>query len=63
MVYLNFRLIQAIVEGCGLAKGEIGMASIDLKKPTLILSKVSYQNIMLQFIVVVFMESHSGQKW
>ena len=44
---------QAIVEGRGLAKGEIGMASIDVKKPELILSQVSYQNIMLQFIVVV----------
>ena len=46
-----FLCFQAIVEGLGLAKGEIGMASIDMKKPELILSQVSYQNIMLQFIV------------
>ena len=42
-----------MVERHGLAKGEIGMACIDMKKPELILSQVSYQNIMLQFIVVV----------
>ena len=30
----------AIVEGRGLAKGEIGMASLDLKRPHLILSQV-----------------------
>jgi len=29
----------AIVEGRGLAKGEVGMASIDLKQPVLILSQ------------------------
>jgi DNA mismatch repair protein MSH4 len=29
----------AIVEGRGLAKGEVGMASIDLKQPLLILSQ------------------------
>jgi len=29
----------AIVEGRGLAKGEVGMASIDLKHPLLILSQ------------------------
>ena len=34
----NFTL--AIVEGRGLARGEIGMASIDLKNPVLILSQV-----------------------
>lgn len=42
-----------MVERHGLAKGEIGMACIYMKKPELILSQVSYQNIMLQFIVVV----------
>lgn len=36
----------AIVEGRGLAKGEIGMASIDLKKPELVLSQVSHQTII-----------------
>ena len=30
----------AIVEGRGLAKGEIGMASINLKQPVLMLSQV-----------------------
>jgi hypothetical protein len=30
----------AIVEGRGLARGEIGISSIDLKKPELILSQV-----------------------
>ena len=30
----------ALVEGRGLAKGEIGMASIDLKRPELVLSQV-----------------------
>ena len=39
-----FFCFQAIVEGRGLAKGEIGMASIDLKKPELVLSQVSHQN-------------------
>ena len=32
----------AVVEGRGLAKGEIGMASIDLKRPELVLSQVQY---------------------
>jgi len=31
----------AIVEGRGLAKGEVGMASLDLKKPELCLSQFS----------------------
>ena len=31
----------AIVEGRGLARGEIGMASIDLKNPVIILSQVN----------------------
>ncbi|EDO35291.1 predicted protein [Nematostella vectensis] len=34
-------VIVAIVEGRGLARGEIGMASIDLKRPQLILSQFS----------------------
>ena len=34
-------LITAIVEGRGLAQGEIGLASIDLKQPELILSQVT----------------------
>ena len=33
-------LISALVEGRGLAKGEIGMASLDLKHPELTLSQV-----------------------
>jgi DNA mismatch repair protein MSH4 len=32
-------IVSAIVEGRGLAKGEVGMASIDLKQPVLILSQ------------------------
>ena len=39
---------QAIVEGQVSQKEKF-----DMKKPELILSQVSYQNIMLQFIVVV----------
>ena len=35
-----FNLSAALVEGRGLAKGEIGMASLDLKRPELILSQV-----------------------
>ena len=34
-------LIAAIVEGRGLARGEIGMASMDLKCPELVLSQFS----------------------
>ena len=34
-------LISAIVEGRGLARGEIGMASMDLKCPELVLSQFS----------------------
>lgn len=37
----------AIVEGRGLAKGEIGMASIDLKKPELVLSQVCHQIVYI----------------
>ena len=33
----------ALVEGRGLAKGEIGMASIDLKRPELLLSQVCFR--------------------
>lgn len=40
----------AIVEGRGLAKGEIGMASIDLKKPELILSQVHKLLIHIQYV-------------
>ena len=52
MIYLCMTLIDfevsvchhssfpALVEGRGLAKGEIGMASIDLKRPELVLSQV-----------------------
>ena len=32
----------AVVEGRGLARGEIGMASIDLKRPELVLSQVGH---------------------
>lgn len=31
----------AIVEGRGLARGEVGMATLDLKKPELVLSQFS----------------------
>ena len=31
----------ALVEGRGLARGEVGMASIDLKQPVLVLSQFS----------------------
>ena len=34
-------LTSAIVEGPGLARGEIGMASMDLKCPELVLSQFS----------------------
>ena len=34
-------LSSALVEGRGMARGEVGMASIDLRKPTLILSQFS----------------------
>ncbi|XP_014778440.1 mutS protein homolog 4 [Octopus bimaculoides] len=37
----NNAVIAALVEGRGLAKGEIGMASIDLKCPVLVLSQFS----------------------
>ena len=40
MVYIHVRFSTALVEGRGLAKGEIGMASIDLKRPELLLSQV-----------------------
>ena len=38
MFFLPF---SAVVEGRGLARGEIGMASIDLKSPELVLSQFS----------------------
>ena len=38
--FLCFPSSVALVEGRGLAKGEIGMASIDLKRPELVLSQV-----------------------
>jgi DNA mismatch repair protein MSH4 len=42
MILLNNipSFIPALVEGRGLAKGEIGMASLDLKRPELVLSQV-----------------------
>ena len=40
IVIINY-LIIAIVEGRGLARGEIGMASINLKQPVLFLSQFS----------------------
>lgn len=42
MIYLLMPhyLLLALVEGRGHARGEIGMASIDLKNPILILSQV-----------------------
>lgn len=33
--------VKAIVEGRGLARGEIGMASLDLKSPVLMMSQFS----------------------
>lgn len=49
-------MIVAIVEGRGLAKGEIGMASIDLKRPELILSQFSdsqtYAQVMTKLQVM-----------
>lgn len=38
--YFIVLLLLAIVEGRGLARGEIGIASIDLKRPVLLLSQV-----------------------
>lgn len=38
---LNIFYISAIVEGRGLARGEIGMATLDLKKPEMVLSQFS----------------------
>ncbi len=35
-----FIVFTAVVEGRGHARGEIGMASIDLKSPVLVLSQV-----------------------
>ena len=45
-LFLN-AYFSAIVEGRGLAKGEIGMASIDLKKPELVLSQVCHQIVYI----------------
>ena len=39
----------AIVEGRGHARGEIGMASIDLKSPELHLSQVCYNRIIVHY--------------
>ena len=43
-MYMSRRLLHlaAIVEGRGLARGEIGMASVDMKGPELVLSQVPY---------------------
>jgi DNA mismatch repair protein MSH4 len=49
-------VIVALVEGRGLAKGEIGMASFDLKRPELILSQFSdsqtYTQVMMKLQVM-----------
>ena len=37
----NVLFLSAVVEGRGLAKGEVGMASIDLRRPVLQLSQFS----------------------
>ena len=34
--------LEALVEGRGQAKGEIGLASVDLRRPVLILCQVKY---------------------
>lgn len=52
-------VIVAIVEGRGLARGEIGMASIDLKNPVLMLSQVQPINsgtslLWLRYVFAVF---------
>ena len=39
-----------MVEGRGLAKGEVGLASIDLKRPELILSQVSKYNTCIYIL-------------
>ena len=44
----------ALVEGRGLARGEIGMAYIDLKRPVLFLSQVSVKAAHYQILVCVF---------
>ena len=38
----SLSFFEAIVEGRGLARGEVGMASIDLRQSELILSQVCY---------------------
>ena len=43
LIKINIHCFKAIVEGRGLARGEIGMASIDLKRPELILSQVQWK--------------------
>ncbi|CAI8046746.1 MutS protein homolog 4 [Geodia barretti] len=49
-------VIVALVEGRGLAKGEIGMASFDLKRPEVILSQFSdsqtYTQVMMKLQVM-----------
>ena len=62
--YLNVKrvlvVMAALVEGRGLAKGEVGMASIDLKQPVLILSQFadthSYAKLMARLHVLQPME-------
>ena len=53
-------LFPALVEGRGLARGEIGMASIDLKKPMLVLSQFSdsqtYVKVMTKLHIFNAME-------
>jgi hypothetical protein len=55
-------VIVALVEGRGLAKGEIGMASFDLKRPELILSQFSdsqtYTQVMMKLQVMQPIEVH-----
>ncbi len=47
-VAITFHYVHsAIVEGRGLASGEVGMASIDLKRPELVLSQVGVRNCFL----------------
>lgn len=48
LIKINIHCFKAIVEGRGLARGEIGMASIDLKRPELILSQVQWKLMKLK---------------
>lgn len=51
-------VIVAVVEGRGLARGEVGMASIDLKNPEMILSQfadnTTYAKVFYVLIVVTY---------